>query len=86
MASVEQGSVSQIVNPGKDAVFEGRNFAFLKTAASISTLVSASPVYWLSALQDGTRVVSWVSFTPDLTSAPEGHNYTNLVIQATWFI
>ncbi len=42
--------------------------------------------YLLAALQDGTTVVRWKSQTVDTVLAPGGHTYTDLRIEASWFV
>jgi hypothetical protein len=77
---------SKSTHPAMAKSLNGRNFAFSKAAIAVSSVIDTSPVYWLSALQDGTTTVFWTSFTRDYESAPAGHTYSNLRVQASWFI
>ena len=82
----EIGAISQIYEGPKYGNVIGRNFVCMISALFAFAATNAAPVYWLSAVQDGSTVVYWVSFTVDTSGAPAGHTYTDLTIEASWLL
>jgi hypothetical protein len=86
MASVNRGLSAAAATPKPTYLtLKGtKDYASQATATDASKVVSSLSVYWLSAIQDGTTKVNWISYIIDTSGAPLGHTYTNLCILATW--